>query len=507
MRGRPGAHSVGTEGETVDGEPTVWSRFEVAAQRFPDNLAVVDERYRLTYRELYGLALALGGWLREAGASGNVGLLLPNGAGFFVGFLGVVSVPATCVPMNLLLTPGELARLLEHAQVETVLTARPLAERLPETLPNVVCLDELLPTLLGRAGSPAPPPSLPGADDVAAIVYTSGTSADPKGVMLSHRNFASNVAGFEQVLDLDDHHVVLGVLPTFHCFALTVTVLLPLFIGAAAVQVRKFSPAALLQAAERYRVSVLPAVPGIFAALLRWREATRYDLSALELCISGAEALPRPVSEAFAERFGRRIIQGYGLTECSPVVSVNPPHDPRPETVGLPLPGLEVEVHGPEGEVPGGEVGEVVARGPSVMVGYYRAPEATREAIDEEGWLHTGDLGYFDDQGHLVLAGRRKELIIVGGENVFPGEVEQVLSAHPAVALAAVVGVKDPLRGEVPWAYVTLEPGAEVAETELRQYCRQRLAPFKVPREVRVRESLPVGLTGKVLKRRLLEDE
>ncbi len=498
---------VDTEGETVDGEPTVWSRFEEAAQRFPDNLAVVDERYRLTYRELYGLASALGGWLREAGASGNGGLLLPNGAGFFAGLLGVVSVPATCVPMNLLLTPGELTRLLEHAQVETVLTVRPLAETLPGTLPHVVCLDELLPTLLARAGSPAPPPSLPGADDVAAIVYTSGTSADPKGVMLSHRNFTSNVAGFEQVLDLHDGHVVLGVLPTFHCFALSVTVLLPLFIGAAAVQLRKFSPATLLQAAERHRASVLPAVPGILAALVRWRGATEHDLSALQLCISGAEPLARSIFDAFEERFGRRIIQGYGLTECSPVVSVNPPHDPQPGTVGLPLPGLEVEVRGPEGIAPAGEVGEVFARGPSVMVGYYRNPEATKEAIDEDGWLHTGDLGYFDDRGHLVLCGRRKELIIVGGENVFPGEVEEVLAAHPAVVLAAVVGVKDPLRGEVPRAYVTLEPGAGVTEMELRQHCRERLAPFKVPREVQIRESLPVGLTGKVLKRELLKGE
>jgi len=495
-----------TECEMAQAEPTVWSRFQDAARRFPDNLAVADERHRLTYRELHGLALALAGWLREAGVEGNVGLLLPNGTGFFVGFLAVVSIPATCVPMNLLLTLRELAQVVEHAGLETVLTARPLADRLPAEVSRVVCLDELLPTLLGRAGSPPPPPRLPGADDVAAIVYTSGTSAQPKGVMLSHRNLASNVAGCERVLELDDHYVILGVLPTFHCFALTVTVLLPLFVGAAAVQVSRFSPAALLEVAERHRASVLPAVPGIFAALSRWREATEYDLSALDLCISGAEPLPRAVFDAFEARFGRRIIQGYGMTECSPVVSVNPPHDPRPGTVGPPLPGLEVEVRRVKGVASTGEVGEVVARGPSVMVGYFGEPEATGEAIDEEGWLHTGDLGYFDEQGHLVLCGRKKELIIVGGENVFPGEVEEILATHPAVALAAVVGVADPLRGEVPRAYVTLEPGAEVTEAELRRHCRQRLASFKVPREVTFRESLPVGLTGKVLKRRLLEN-
>ena len=323
-------------------EATVWSRFEDSVRRFPEHLAVADDRYRLTYLELHRLALALGGWLREAGAEGHVGLLLPNGAGFFLAFFGVLAVPATCVPLNLLLTPGELAKVVEHAQVETVLTARPLADRLPGTVPQVVCLDELLPTLLAEAQNPPPLPAAPAPGDLAAVVYTSGTSADPKGVMLSHRNLASNVAGCEQVLELDDHYVVLGVLPTFHCFALTVTVLLPLFVGAAAVQVSRFSPATLLQAAERHRASVLPAVPGIFAALTRWREATDYDLSALELCVSGAEPLPLAVFEAFKGRFGRPIVQGYGLTECSPVVAVNPPSDPHPETVGPPLPGLEV---------------------------------------------------------------------------------------------------------------------------------------------------------------------
>lgn len=491
----------------MQSEATVWSRFEAAARRFSGNLAVADDRFSLTYRELHRLSLALGDHLRRAGVQGNVGVFLPNGAGFFVAFLGIVSVPATCVPLNLLLTPEELARVLAHAQVETVLTARPLAERLPGGLPRVLCLEDLLPVLLSRAAEPPPIPSPPGPDDIAALIYTSGTTGEPKGVMLSHRNLTANVVGCERVLELDDHYVVLGVLPTFHCFALTVTVLLPLFVGARAVQVSRFSPGGLLKTVQRHRASVLPAVPGIFATLAQWPEADHYDLSALEICVSGAEPLPRAVFDAFAERFGRPLVQGYGLTECSPVVSVNPPSAPRPETVGLPLPGLEVKVLGGEGEADPGEVGEVVVRGPSVMVGYYRDPEATRAAIDPEGWLHTGDLGRFDEEGHLILCGRKKELIIVGGENVFPGEVEAVLAEHPAVNLAAVVGRKDPLHGEVPRAYVTLEPGRSVSEAELKRYCRRRLAPFKVPREIRLRESLPLGPTGKVLKRKLLEEE
>ena len=480
--------------------------------RFPGNLAVADERYRLAYRELHAVALSLGGWLREHGAEGKVGLFLPNGAGFFVGFLGVLALPGTCVPLNLLLTTGELAGLIEHSGLDTVLTARPLADKLPRPLRGhplrqVVCLDEILPELLGRAASPPPVPASPAPDDLAAIIYTSGTTGRPKGVMLSHRNLAANVAGCEQVLELDDRYVVLGVLPTFHCFALTITVLLPLFVGAAAVQVSRFSPASLLQAAERHRASVLPAVPSVFGALARWPDAGKYDLGALELCISGAEPLPREVFDAFERCFGLRLIQGYGLTECSPVVAVNPPASPRPETVGLPLPGLEVAARGAEGPLPAGEVGEVVVRGDSVMVGYYRDPESTKAALDDDGWLHTGDLGHFDDQEHLVLCGRRKELIIVGGENVFPGEVESVLVGHPAVKVAAVVGVTDPVRGEVPRAYVVLEPDRTVSSGELRRYCRERLARFKVPREVVVREELPLSPTGKVLKRRLLQDE
>ena len=491
---------------TVSDKETIWSRFEASAQRFPENLAVTDERFHLTYRELHDLALAFGEWLRESGAVGNIGLFLPNGAGFFLAFLGVGVVPATCVPLNLLLTATELEHLIAHAQVETVVTARPLADRLPRTVARVVSLEDVVPTLLARAPRTSAPATLPRPDDVAAIVYTSGTSADPKGVMLSHHNLTANVAGCEQVLALDDRYVVLGVLPTFHCFALTVTVLLPLFVGAAAVQVARFSPVALLQAVARHRVSVLPAVPGIFAALAYARDASAYDMTSLELCISGAEPLPRSAYDAFQERFARRIIQGYGLTECSPVVAVNPPADPQPETVGPPLPGLEVEVRGAEGPLPPGEAGEVVVRGASVMVGYYQNPQATREAVDEAGWLHTGDLGRFDERGHLVLCGRKKELIIVGGENVFPGEVEAVLSSHPAVSLSAVVGVRDPLHGEVPRAYVVLSPGHEVTAAELRRFCRTRLAPFKVPREVIIRESLPLTPTGKVLKRRLVAD-
>jgi long-chain acyl-CoA synthetase len=502
---------------------------------------VADERFQLTYRELHGLALACGEWLRQNKVAGNIGLLLPNGADFFVALLGVDVVPATCVPLNPLLTTPELGRLLSHAQVETVLTVKLLADRLPAAVARVVSLEDIMPTLLARAPRAPAPALLPEPEDIAAVIYTSGTSAEPKGVMLSHRNLTANVTACVQALALDDHYVVLGVLPTSHCFALTVTVLLPLLVGAAAVAVGRFSPAAVLQAAERHRASVLPAVPGIFATLAHARERATYDVSALELCISGGEPLPRTVYDEFQEQFALRLVQGYGLTECSPVVAVNPPADPRPETVGPPLPGLHVEVRGTgtpgaqgvwgrrlppavgvtgrqaaargaeplwggEGALPVGGVGEVAVRGESVMVGYYRDPEATREVIDEEGWLHTGDLGRFDERGHLLLCGRKKELIIIGGENVFPGEVEAVLSSHPAVSLSAVVGVKDPLHGEVPKAYVVLNPGMRVTPAELRQFCRTQLAPFKVPREISIRESLPLTPTGKVLKRRLVAD-
>jgi len=485
---------------------TVWSRFQDSVQRFPTNLAVADDRLSLDYQELYALSLAVAGHLRQLGAEGNVGILLPNGVGFFASFFGITGVPATAVPLNLLLRPQELADIIEHAQLDTVLTARALADRLPGNLKHVVCLDELLPRLLERAGSASPSEHQPVAEDLAAIIYTSGTTGTPKGVMLSHRNLVSNVMGCERVLELDERYVVLGVLPTFHCFALTVTVLLPMFVGAKAIQLSRFAPAAVLRTLEEYGVSVMPAVPSIFGSLARSPEASDYDLSALEICISGAEPLPHEVYEAFHRAFGRRLVQGYGLTECSPVVAVNPPFDPRPETVGPPLPGLEVEVRGPEGKLPAGEVGEVVVRGDSVMVGYFRDPEGTRAVLDEDGWFRTGDLGYFDDRAHLVLCGRKKELIIVGGENVFPGEVEAALRVHPEVAVAAVVGVADAVRGEVPRAYVVLEKGASVTPAGLRRFALQSLAPYKVPREIIVEDELPMSPTGKVLKRELARE-
>lgn len=465
------------------------------ASRQPDKPAVGDPTLRLTYGQLVRLAGAYREVVCEGTGLDRVGLLLPSGAVTAAALLGGLWAGKTVVPLNFLLPPAELGAVLADAGLDLIITTEAFRERVGSLPQRLVFVEQVRPGGAGRL--PDPPPV--GPDDVAVILYTSGTSGLPKGVMLTYGNLRSNSDACIAHARMDPEQRLLGVLPVFHSFGLTALTVVPLVLGATTYYLPRFQATGVLEAIRREGISIFMAVPSMYGALLRVREARGEDLGSLYLAIAGGEPLPLPLYEAFRERFGVAIMEGYGMTETGPVVSINMPWAHRPGTVGRPIPGTEVRI----AEAGEDGVGEILVRGPGVMKGYYNRPEETAAVLERDGWLHTGDLGAVED-GFVRICGRAKELIIVGGDNVYPAEVENVLLSHPAVGEAAVVGRSHPVRGEVVVAYVILREGQQASETELREFCRDRLAGYKVPREIIVAEDLPRGPTGKILKRALM---
>jgi long-chain acyl-CoA synthetase len=298
--------------------------------------------------------------------------------------------------------------------------------------------------------------------------------------------------------------VMLGVLPQFHTFGLTVLTLLPLCLGCRVVYTAKFMPKRILELAREHQPTAFIGIPSMYNALRLAKSATREDFASLRFAVAGGEPLPDAVSDGFHEVFGVRICEGYGLTETAPVANVCLPHEYRPHSVGRPVPGVEERIVADDGRILGpGEEGEIRIKGPNVMPGYFKRPEETAAAFDDDGFLRTGDMGRMDADGFLSITGRIKEMLIIGGENVFPREIEEVLDRHPSVKSSAVIGLPDVSRGEVPLAFVELVEGAEFDETALRSHCRETLAQYKVPREIRLLAELPRNPTGKIMRRGL----
>ena len=468
---------------------TLAERFLEAAGRRSEHVAVVDPAASLTYGQLAACAAGVARAVAPGNDGPNVGIAIPPCVLFPAAYFGVLMAGKTPVPLNFLLEPPTLAAIAADAGLGTVLTVGPLRDPMSKLVANVICVETIAP-----AQSPAAPAGVD-PEDVATILYTSGTSGPPKGVMLTHRNLISNVDSSVLTADYTHGDVSLGMLPLFHAFGLTCTMLLPLLVGGRAAYLPKFAPAAALKMMSEQGVTCIFAVPSIYRFLVQAAAGSPKEAFArLRFCVSGGEALGREVAGEFEKVFGRPLMEGYGLTEASPVVSLNPPDVVRPGSVGRPLSWVEVRI--------AGEAGELWLRGPSVMKGYYNRPDATREAITD-GWLRTGDIARVDADGYLYIVGRAKEMIISAGENISPGEIEAALNGHPAVAESAVVGMPDPSRGEVPRAFVVLKPGAAASEAELIEHCRRRLARMKVPRQVEFRTGLPHTLTGKILKRAL----
>jgi long-chain acyl-CoA synthetase len=341
-------------------------------------------------------------------------------------------------------------------------------------------------------------------EDTAVLLYTSGTTGQPKGAELTHANLTSNAAASRRLFTKGADAICLGALPLFHSFGQTCGMNTTLGGGGTLTLVPRFDPAKALEVIQRDRVNVFLGVPTMYGAMLHLPERGDYDVSSLELCGSGGSAMPVELMRSFEDAFGCKILEGYGLSESSPVASFNhPDRERKPGSIGTPIEGTEMKVVDDDGaEVPSGEVGEIVIKGPNVMRGYWHRPEATAETV-LNGWLHTGDMGRIDEDGYFFIVDRKKELIIRGGYNVYPREVEEVLYEHPAVREAAVLGIPNDEYGEEVGAAVSLTDGAEASPEELREYVRERVAAYKYPRAVWIVDELPKGPTGKILKREI----
>ncbi len=479
-----------------------------AAGQGGDRPAVADPFRALSYGNLVRLADVMRRQVVKATSNPHVGIMMPSSCAFAGTFYGIMWAGRVAVPLNFLLQPAELRAVVEDAGLDTVFAVKYFREQLQGLPVRVVYIEDLplkREMVLERIRRQPPPPKV-GGEDLAVLLYTSGTSGMPKGVRQTYKNLHCDVAASIEKAQLKTRHCFVGVLPQFHSFGLTTLLLIPAELGAPVHYVPRFQPAAVLETVRTHRGGVLIMVASMYNAMLRAKKGGPEDLASVEYPISGGEALPDSVFAQFKERFGIEILQGYGMTEASPVVSLNVPGANRVGTVGQAIPGVTAAAFKDAGGGLGaGEVGELWIRGPIIMQGYYRRPEETRAVLTAEGWYKTGDMGKVDAEGYISITGRKKEMIIVGGENVYPREVEAVLEQHPAVSEAAVIGHKDASRGEVVVAFVTLMEGGDASEVVLRDFCRERIAGYKVPRRVVISNDLPRGPTGKLLKRKLAE--
>ena len=473
--------------------------FLAAAEREGEKTALAGPGGTYTFAEYAGAALSAARALEESGAGERVALLLPTSEAFAVMYFGTLLSGRVPVPLNFLLSPREISAITRDAGVDRVFTVEAFGELAGALGLETVAVEKWLPRAIA-AGPGAPKP----ANRVATVLYTSGTTGAPKGVVLTQANLLANIEGCVEHFGFGPEHRLLGVLPLFHTFALTTTLLLPAVIGATTVLMPRFEPRRAAEMIPAQSITTLVAVPSMYRAMLRAVENTDVDFTSLELPICGGEPLHEQYFHAWNERHGVTLLEGYGLTETSPVISANTPRRFKPGTVGTPLANLEVRVCDEEGRDAGVNVdGEIRVRGPSVMEGYLNLEEETGAAITPDAFFRTGDIGRRDEDGFLKITGRKKEMIISAGENIFPSEIEQVLLAHPAVAEAAVIGVPHEQRGEAPKAFVVLAEGCTAGADELKDFCRERIARYKVPVEVETRDEFPHSPMGKILKKRL----
>ncbi len=464
---------------------------------YDDRPCVQDDQHDLTYAEFGAWVEATAEQFAEYGVGPGsvVALMLPNRVELLIGIVASWRLGATATPINPVFTATEADYQIDDAGTTLVVNVGPQA---PTAGRPAIAVDELRRTARGARELPEP---TTGPEDIALLIYTSGSTGKPKGVMLSHGNVGAMASMMAQHMSVtsDDHCLL--VLPLFHVNAICISFLMPLSVGGRLTVLGRFSPVDFLAAVEKHRPTYFSAVPTIYAHLVSQPADVVADTSSLRFAICGAAPASKELLTATEERFGLSLIEGYGLTEGTCASTANPLDGPRKlGTVGIALPGQTVAIMDPEGHlVEVGERGEVVIKGANVMQGYLNRPEATAEALGD-GWLHTGDVGILDEDGYLRLVDRIKDMIIRGGENIYPKEIETVLHAHPAILEAAVVGTPHPTYGEVPTAYVATYPDATVEVDELLELCRTHLTKVKVPVAIHVLDVLPKNPVGKIDK-------
>ncbi|MDH6554518.1 long-chain acyl-CoA synthetase [Streptomyces sp. SAI-117] len=480
-----------------------------AARSQPRHPAIRLDGYTLDYAGLHAAAAAVAGDLRERGVEpgDRVGLVLPNVPAFPVLFYGALLAGAVVVPMNPLLKAREVEYYLGDSGMKVVYGWDGSGDVVPEAA-QTMGITGIVVTATGPAdlsGTPIEEPVERADGDTAVILYTSGTTGQPKGAELTHHNLSSNAATTsETLIEIGPDDVIMGCLPLFHVFGLTCGLNAAVRAGATLTLIPRFDPVKALEVVARDRVTVFEGVPTMYAAMLNCPDAAHADMSSLRTCMTGGSAMPVEILRGFESRFGCEVFEGYGLSETAPVVSFNQPgRERKAGTIGFPVRGCEMRLVNDDGEdVPAGEPGEIAIRGENVMKGYWNRPDATAAAIPD-GWFRSGDIATKDADGYYTIVDRKKDLIIRGGYNVYPREVEEVLYQHPAVAEAAVIGIGHPELGEEVGAAVALKPGVEVDPEELKNFVRDRLAAYKYPRSVWLVDALPKGPTGKILRRKV----
>ncbi|MBX3351371.1 MAG: AMP-binding protein [Phycisphaeraceae bacterium] len=476
----------------------------------PLSVVAIDDFKKWRGIEILVAAFHIADALEDRCKTDTVGIMLPTSGLAPAAMLAGWILGKTVVPLNFLLRRDELQYVVENCETDTIVTVQPMLDYVATggAIPTGVNYLKIEDLNMKRVPRPRWP-SLRGVgkseDDPAVLLYTSATSGRPKGVVLTHKNLGSNVAQCVEWADFDSSDSLVGVLPQCHSFGLTVLTLLPLTVGCKVIYSAKFVPANIVRLIREHRPTLFVAIPTMYGALLSVKQAKSDDFDSIKFLVSGGEPLPEAITSRFEERFGKRIAEGYGLTETSPVTNWCRPHEYKKHSVGRPIPGVRQRIVDMDTgrDLPPNADGEVRIAGPNIFGGYWKLPDDTRAAFDEQGWFRTGDMGRLDDDGHLYITGRIKEMLIIGGENVFPREIEEALNLHPSVEMSGVIGMRDDMRGEVPVAFVKLREGMSATEKELRQWCRERIANYKVPAQVRMMDDLPKGPTGKVLRRAL----
>uniref|UniRef100_A0A7C3MAY6 Long-chain fatty acid--CoA ligase n=1 Tax=Archaeoglobus fulgidus TaxID=2234 RepID=A0A7C3MAY6_ARCFL len=526
-------------------EVPLYQILEDSAKKYPEKTALIFLGKKISYRELDETSDRVAAFLKNLGVGKGSRVIvdLPNTPHFVAAYYGILKTGATVVQCNPLYTEREIRYIQENSEAEYGFFVEFVYPRIKNLLAEgrlkkvVICkIEDYLPFPLNilyplkkekvkietsekvvywKDVLKTPPtkerPSIDPKEDIATFLYTGGTTGVPKAVMSTHFNLVANVyQTLEWVVDRSPDDVFIGALPYFHSFGMTTSMNAPIALGSTIVLIpdpRDIKR--ILGSIQKYRATIFCGVPTMYAAILNHPDLKKYDLSSIKACISGAAPLPVEIKRKFEAVTGGKLVEGYGLSETSPVALGNPVYGLNKEgSIGIPFPDTYAVVIDDEGKVlPAGEVGEIVIKGPQVMKGYYKMDEETKKVLIN-GWLLTGDMAKMDEDGYFYIVDRKKDMIIAGGYNIYPREVEEVLYEHPAVVEAAVVGVPDPYRGETVKAFIVLKPEykGKVTEQEIIQFCKERLAAYKVPRLVEFRDELPKSAVGKIL-RRILRDE
>ncbi len=471
--------------------------FADSCSTYKDNTALVYENSRISFSRMDAAVNSLANRLKSIGIGrgDKAALMLPNTPEFPITYFACQKLGAVAVTLNVMSTAYELQYLLDNSDAKALVTSAQSARRFEEIKDRLATCRHLLltemdegPLSLKKALEAGPfefEPSDAAEDDPAVMIYTSGLTGKPLGAVLTHGNLISQSRLLADLFDGSEKDTGLSLIPLFHSFGAVANMLNPILMGACAVMLDAFSIDSIFKAIETEKITYMTAVPRVYLGMLLQEGTEKYDMSSLKYCVTGGSAMPPAYMPQFEKKFRVPIREGYGLTEASPVCSVTRLHmQQKPGSIGVPIPGVEARiVDDTERELPRGEIGELIVRGPNVMPGYYKDPEATA-AVIRNGWLHTGDLALIDADGHIFLKGRKKRMIITSGFNVYPREVEIVLNMHPIVAESKVIGKSDLMRGEVVKALVVKKEGASADEKAILKHCRTYLSSYKIPREI-----------------------